>query len=879
MIANKPDSGDLRLLLHRRQTPSADELQRFMTSYEKKIDYRLFNPGSMGSLRSSKLVDEKSAISYWRKRHDKIRRAIIRETDYLQKILASYAKITPQTTFLWQEGAWKNLSRYITCPWTMRISPRGDANGYMTGPSIPADYVNYAYRQNDTRSDAGQGSNGGANIAFAELLRKYPPMSSPTTGVFKYTGRGYFAFLFEDCTAKRPRFSWQYTTDVTLSATGEQTGVYTHITVCDTLQGQAIGGDASVYLPYLVPASDEPALQDLYVSQYSAIAKVFSRDFRTQGVWYPQYAPDEQPISMEQMEKYYRPGDTLTDAEILADPEFRKWKANNYNPTVRPEKFTVGEYEAGAKPKLWPNWKTLNPKTQETFRDANSQNLYYMDFYWQPDEETVGDMDGYVPPRPGIEEATGSEMAGLARWYYFENAGSYLTLVAAEVAKLGAAAGTPTRKAAIRGAQDYQRMLCEFREFDADGDDVYNFERMILGPNDKVEISYPETNSIGTLTAAITLDSMTPAVGDLVYLVHDEQVLFRGNITTVSNSIEKTSITAQNALGMLSGNTIMSVGQLDGYVAIYSICASAGAILWYYNENRTLDKLKKYSAYYSNQSYLDAVRDIMDRIAVEEGLNMCLIDVAGVLKLVTTESMFTDVVILGSQCDAWTIETTLGDRTFNRVLLSVKPQVSGDTEIIDVGNPLNPFVQLEGTTVGPWGVDATTGEHHMVTYNPYLAVMYGKFMTYAASSNTMKEASALQHVISENMFAPTYEVKLTGVLGVPKLQPGNSILLDLESEENPRTPENALGYKVKRIGNKGIRVLIDKVTHTWGKDGHVMDVVCTMDPNLDTGKRPYWSHEMRADSVPTPVYDWSINYRLRDSRRREIKHDRIYRYS
>jgi hypothetical protein len=626
----------------------------------------------------------------------------------------------------------------------------------------------------------------------------------------------------------------------------------------------------------------------------------------------------------------------LTDADVEAMPDFQEWKETKYRPYKRPEntQFIFGKLKYGnpkvpldyinVKSAVAYIWNNFHPRKKFQHRElphvvdhVKLERLDYTNFrtptqlkpgntkvkyvaMWRPgyehipDPETKREKPEFNPLKEFIREQTEAEKRAkietvkpeeyeeLRKWYFCENFQEYARY------DLDAIIGKPIdntkRITAIVTASSYAQQMSGFPDGVQEHEiDNYDIVDVLLGKDTKITLTYSEQNSVGNLTFTIPRNTDTnskaiqPTVGDIIFFEFDGKILFRGNVYEIEATASETEVRCENVFGMLNNKSIISIGNYPGILAIYSICESAGAIVWRHDKVDELDSSKRYSAYYSNQSYLDALRDMTDRIAVEEGKNLVLLDDNGTIMMTTAETLQTNHVITPENAQSWSLKQSINESTFNRILLTVKPQVSeGQSFNTNSGKP-------DG-----WKADDITGQIHLASVNPYLSIMYGKFLSYSAQANTVMEGTVLEKWLSDIMYTPTYTLSIKGYRGkndnrselyhLSRLQPGYSVLLDFDQFISNR--QELRTDKVK--GNKGIRALISSITHSWISGAYSIDFECTLDPNLDTGDRTTWSHEMQLIessfipgsgivqnqnyldySYPDTMYEWTNEYVLK----------------
>jgi hypothetical protein len=324
-----------------------------------------------------------------------------------------------------------------------------------------------------------------------------------------------------------------------------------------------------------------------------------------------------------------------------------------------------------------------------------------------------------------------------------------------------------------------------------------------------IVITYSDLNSVGVLTLTLDPNHEPPKCGDIVKLYSGElgesneaAVLFRGTVVRFERSLRKYQITVEDTLGMLRAKSTFAVGRQTGINAIGKMLDSAG-VIWYITPT-TLNKLdnEKYSELYSNVSYLDGIRDIFDKILIQKGHQLILRDIGGVIEITKIDEMRTNHRLERFWMEDYTLTSSIEDGVFNRVMIS-----TSDNGINSTAGRLK-----DTLTNVIWSVD--------VDYMGVLA--YGRIMTYTGSAQITRMADALAKLVMQNKYAPEQTLDLRGVPGIEGLIPGNSILLAF------RRPD----------GDFLVRVIIKSITHTWGEQGHRMDINTVCDLWRDTAPNP-----------------------------------------
>jgi hypothetical protein len=249
---------------------------------------------------------------------------------------------------------------------------------------------------------------------------------------------------------------------------------------------------------------------------------------------------------------------------------------------------------------------------------------------------------------------------------------------------------------------------------------------------------------------------------------------------------------------MLRAKSTFAVGRLVGVEAFGKMLDSAG-VIWYITPTtqNALDQ-EKYSELYSNVSYLDGIRDIFDKILIQKGHQLVMRDVGGIIEVTKVNEMRTNHRLERFWMEDYSLVSSIEDGVYNRVMISTSD------------NGINSTTQRlkDVLTNVIWSVDTN--------YRGILA--YGRIMTYTGSAQITSMADSLARLVMKNKYAPEQTLDLRGVPGIEGLVPGNSLLITFR----------------RRDGDFIVRVIIRSITHTWGEQGHRMDINTVCDLWRDT---------------------------------------------
>jgi hypothetical protein len=310
------------------------------------------------------------------------------------------------------------------------------------------------------------------------------------------------------------------------------------------------------------------------------------------------------------------------------------------------------------------------------------------------------------------------------------------------------------RQDAIYKSQRWKRILNMFTDDDlvATGN--------VLVTNGDVSITYSDLNSVGVLSLTLDPNHPSPKCGDVVKLYSGAPekdsasetdaikapVLFRGTVVRVERSLDKYSITVEDTLGMLRAKSTFAVGRQTAITAIGHMMDSAG-VMWYIDP-KTYARVanEKYSELYSNISYLDGIKDMIDKVLIQNGIHLILRDNAGIIEITNVENLKRKNLLKRFWMEDYTHVSSIEDGTYNRVMIS-----TSDNGINETHGRMKDIL-----TNVIWTVK--------VDYKSILT--YGRIMTYTGSQQITRMADDLANLIMKYRYYPSQTLDLRGVPGI-----------------------------------------------------------------------------------------------------------------
>jgi hypothetical protein len=345
-----------------------------------------------------------------------------------------------------------------------------------------------------------------------------------------------------------------------------------------------------------------------------------------------------------------------------------------------------------------------------------------------------------------------------------------------------------TRKLALSTCDSWKKLINQFR---------HDTPAKTITTSGSITLTYSDLNSVGTLSLKIDPEYESPKCGDIIYLYNgffnNERavVLFRGTVVRVEYSLKEINVVAEDTIGMLTSKSTFAIGKLNAKDAISSILDAAGVVGYINPVTNTNLSNTQFTELYSNTSYLDGIRDIVDKVLINNGFHIVLRDVSGIIEITNVNALKTDYIISLENIDDYNLVSTIEDKTFNRALTSA-PSSSSDTL---------------------WFVDSD--------YRGILT--YGRFLTYVGNQSSKELAQKLNRLTLKHRFYPTQTLAIRGAKGIEGLVPGAGIYIKFNRGVSSASQHTAY-------------IIIKSITHTWDENtGHKMDINAICDMWKDTG--------------------------------------------
>lgn len=338
-----------------------------------------------------------------------------------------------------------------------------------------------------------------------------------------------------------------------------------------------------------------------------------------------------------------------------------------------------------------------------------------------------------------------------------------------------------------------------------------SLEMTMAVPIDTVEIKYGDHNTAGILTSTVHPDSVFPAVGDFVTAmwgeddddgtknskkkdVHGYQ-MFHGRITKVGQTPYAIKFEAVDALGPLMDTGQVSVGKMTPDRAAYQIAGHAGACLYlsddWYSAVRRIPQIPVTRTY--SGTYLSSIVDLLDRWYMETGARHFLTAQGGLIEVCDYDN-FTELDVIDARMmKSWSFEQNT-DHTYTRAYIDY------------------PVVDADGKTTKKVYRDRAR----------YMVFRHSQYHTFRYTAESEMEAMQMAHFVLTNHSAPTYQISMTDVVGIPHLRPGMHVAVPIEilPAKGDNKPEKIVA--VSRIRS---------ISHKFRTDNtYTMDIVAECNP-------------------------------------------------
>jgi hypothetical protein len=155
------------------------------------------------------------------------------------------------------------------------------------------------------------------------------------------------------------------------------------------------------------------------------------------------------------------------------------------------------------------------------------------------------------------------------------------------------------------------------------------------------------------------------------------------------------------------------------------------------------------------------------------------------------------------------------------------PQIPSTSKIYEEFG-LEHVRELINSQVADYGIDGeetdSTTVYWTVDMNTRALLTHGRLLTYVGNQETEELAKKLSETIMKSRFYPSQTLNIRGVPGIEGLIPGNGVTIKFNRViDGKKQPKKAY-------------VVIKSITHTWGVNGHTMDINTICNLWSDTGK-------------------------------------------